>query len=163
MSNTSATRLRHECNTNGTIATRVKVLILITRRVKTYFHASILTIQLMNNYKEKNNFILKTTGNASFPCQNAFKKCTTKTELCNSESYIKKLYSRLQVQCRHNYAQYNSLVFDKTLCETNNIFLARTVQNQEKRMLDSEKTFEIKLRSRQTVFEILLTSAVICI
>ena len=99
MSNTSATRLRHECNTNGTIATRVKVLILITRRVKTYFHASILTIQLMNNYKEKNNFILKTTGNASFPCQNAFKKCTTKTELCNSESYIKKLYSRLQVQC----------------------------------------------------------------
>ena len=41
-------------------------------------------------------FILSTTFlNASFPCQNAFENCTTKTELCNGKSYIKKLYTRL--------------------------------------------------------------------
>ena len=31
----------------------------------------------------------------SFPCQNAFEKFTTKTELCNGKSYIKKLHTRL--------------------------------------------------------------------
>ena len=36
-----------------------------------------------------------TFRNVSFPCQNAFKKCTTKTGLCNGKSYIKKLYTRL--------------------------------------------------------------------
>ena len=30
-----------------------------------------------------------------FPCQNAFKKCTTKTKLFNGKSYIKTLYIRL--------------------------------------------------------------------
>ena len=34
-------------------------------------------------------------GNALFPCKNAFGKCTTKTVLCNGESYIKKLKTRL--------------------------------------------------------------------
>ena len=28
-------------------------------------------------------------------CQNAFEKCITKTELCNSKSYIRMLYIRL--------------------------------------------------------------------
>ena len=36
-----------------------------------------------------------TFGNASFSCQNAFEKCTAKTELCNGKNYIKKLYTRL--------------------------------------------------------------------
>ena len=53
----------------------------------------------MKDYKERKNFILRTTfGNASFPCQNAFEKCTTKTELCNPKKCIKKLYTRLQLQ-----------------------------------------------------------------
>ena len=34
-------------------------------------------------------------GNASFPCQYAFEKGTTKTELYNGKSYIKKLCTRL--------------------------------------------------------------------
>ena len=34
-------------------------------------------------------------GNASIPIQNAFKKCTTKTEFRNGKSYFKKLYTRL--------------------------------------------------------------------
>ena len=33
--------------------------------------------------------------NALFLCQNAFEKCTTKTEVCNGKSYMKKLYTRL--------------------------------------------------------------------
>ena len=42
--------------------------------------------------KIDSNLIL---GNASFPCQNAFKNCTTKTELFNGKRYIKKIYTRL--------------------------------------------------------------------
>ena len=87
-SKTRKTRVRHECYTNDTSATRVrhecdtseKLLILITARVKTYFHIHIFTIWQVKDYKEKNNFILSTTfRNASFPCQNEFEKCTTET------------------------------------------------------------------------------------
>ena len=35
--------------------------------------------------------------------------------------------------------------------------LARNIKNYEKRMLNSERTFEIKVRSRWAVFEILLS------
>ena len=50
----------------------------------------------MKDYKERNNFILSTTfANTSFPCQNAFRKCTTKTGLCNGKRHVKKLYTRL--------------------------------------------------------------------
>ena len=46
----------------------------------------------MKDYKERNNFILRTT---LFPYQNTFEKYTTKTEFYNGKSYIKKLYTRL--------------------------------------------------------------------
>ena len=115
MSNTSARRLRHECctsvtqvlhgrnecDTSATRMTRVryewKTLFLITRRMKkTYFHTPILAMWLMKDYKEKNNFIRKTTfWKCMVSMPNAFEKCTTKTELCNSENCIKKLYPRL--------------------------------------------------------------------
>ena len=42
-------------------------------------------------------------------------------------------------------------------------FLAITIENQEKWMLEFEWAFKIKARPRWTVFEISLTSAVICI
>ena len=46
--------------------------------------------------RRKNNFILKLPfGNASFSCQNAFKKCTAKMNFLNGKSYVKKLYTRL--------------------------------------------------------------------
>ena len=81
---------RHECNTSE------KPLILITPRIKTYFHIPIFTIWQVKDYKERNNFILSTTfRNASFPCQNEFEKCTTKTGICNGKSYIRELYTRL--------------------------------------------------------------------
>ena len=80
---TSATRVlhqRHECDTN-------EILILITTRVKTYFHIPIFSMWQVKDYKERNNFILTTTfGTALFQCHNAFEKCTTKTELCNGKS-----------------------------------------------------------------------------
>ena len=91
--NTSATRttrVRHECDTSE------KLLILITARVKTYFHIHIFTIWQVKDYKERNNFILSITfRNASFPCQKEFEKCTTKIGICNGKSYIKRLYTRL--------------------------------------------------------------------
>ena len=81
-SETRSTRVRDECYTNDTSVTWVlhkrhecdtseKLLILITARIKTYFHIHIFTIWQEKDYKERNNFILSTTfRNASFPCQN---------------------------------------------------------------------------------------------
>ena len=64
---TLATRARHErqmCDTSATITTRVqhewKILMLITTRVKTY-HTLLFTIWQVKDYKERNNFILRTT------------------------------------------------------------------------------------------------------
>ena len=48
---TQTARVRHEW----------KVFILVTTRVKTYFHTPILAIWDMKDYKERNNFILRTT------------------------------------------------------------------------------------------------------
>ena len=66
--NTSAIQVRRECNANDTSATRMtrvphewKILILLTTRVKTYFHTPVFTIWQVKDYKERNNFIRKTT------------------------------------------------------------------------------------------------------
>ena len=54
----------------------------------------------MKDYKERNNFILRTTfGYALFPCQNAFEKCTTKTGHCNRK-VISKSYA-LDYSCKY--------------------------------------------------------------
>ena len=53
--NTSARHERHECDTIE------KILILITTRMKTYFHIPIFTMWQVKDYKERNNFILRTT------------------------------------------------------------------------------------------------------
>ena len=51
------TRVRYErCESD----TSEKFLILVTTRVKTYFHTHILAISQMKDYKERNNFILRT-------------------------------------------------------------------------------------------------------
>ena len=120
--NTSARRKRHECNTNNTsttkcdtsatLTTRVRHewKILITTRVKTYFYT--LTPLYLPYYhiftplyllyrtwkttrRETISFEELAFGDVSFPCQNAFKKCTTKTKLFNKKRYIKMLYTRL--------------------------------------------------------------------
>ena len=75
--NTSARHERHECD-----------------RAKYFDFDSDMTQNIFSHpyISYKANFILRTTfENDSFPCQNAFEKCTTETELCNSKSYIKKL------------------------------------------------------------------------
>ena len=63
-SKTLATPVRPECGTSATLTTRVrhewKTLILITARVKTYFHTIMFTIWQMKDYKDRNNFILRT-------------------------------------------------------------------------------------------------------
>ena len=104
---TSAIQVRHQCYTNDTNETWVlherhecgtseKSLILITARMKTNFHTLIFTIWQVKDYRERNNFIRSNNfRNASFPCQNVFEKCTTKTDLRRGRSYIKKLYTKL--------------------------------------------------------------------
>ena len=53
----------------------------------------------VKDYKERNNFILSTTfGNVSFPCQNVFEKCTTKTDFVMVKA-ISKSYT-LNCSCK---------------------------------------------------------------
>ena len=67
-SDTSATqtaRVRHECYKNYTSVTRVKNFdfdndIFSHKKVKTYFHTATFTIWQVEDYKERNNFILRT-------------------------------------------------------------------------------------------------------
>ena len=94
--NMSATHKEHECSMSATRTTRKrhesKILILITTRVRTYFlHPYISYIandrlQGEEQFCSKNYLLEKPRS-----YQNAFEKCSTKTELCNAKSYVKKL------------------------------------------------------------------------
>ena len=56
-SDTNATRVRHKRHERH----EWKTLVLITTQMKTYFHTPIFTIWQVKDYKERNNFILRTT------------------------------------------------------------------------------------------------------
>ena len=62
-SDTSATQVRHECYTNNASATQVKNFDFDNDTNKTYFHfhTSIFAIWQVKDYKERNNFIRRTT------------------------------------------------------------------------------------------------------
>ena len=101
---TRTTQVQHKWGKSKTIAIRVrhkwKILNLRMARVKTCFHTSILTICQMKNCRERSNFILRMPFvNDSFSCQNALEKSTTKAELCNGKSFVKKLYTRWKIDC----------------------------------------------------------------
>ena len=67
-----------------------------TTLVETYFHTLIFTIWQVKDYKERNNFILRTNfWKCLFPILKSPKKSTIKTKLFNSKSYNKKSNSRL--------------------------------------------------------------------
>ena len=70
---------RHVCDTNVTRTTRSrhesKILVLITTYMKTYFHTPMLAIWRMKDYKEGNNFILRTTF---WKCLVSMPKCVWK-------------------------------------------------------------------------------------
>ena len=92
---------------------------------ESYFHTPVLAIWQIKDYKERNNFILRTTfGKCLFPCQNACEKCPTKTEFCNGKSYIKKLYT-LDCSCNAlassrivTHSNAASFSMKTNLCET---------------------------------------------
>ena len=87
-SETRAKRVRHESYTSDTNATR-------TKNFDFDNETNELAIWQMEDYKERNNFILRTTP---WKCNVPIPKCvtcSTETELCNGKSYIKKLYTRL--------------------------------------------------------------------
>ena len=58
---TLTTRVCHGCYMNDKSAARVKNFDFVTASVKTFFHTLIFTIWQMRDYKEMNNFILRTT------------------------------------------------------------------------------------------------------
>ena len=106
-SDTSATRVLHvrrECDTSTTRTTRERhkreFLILITTRVKTYFHIPILAVWQMKDYKERINFILR---NTSFPCQNAFEKCITKMNFVMAKAISKSYTLHCRCKCPYTF------------------------------------------------------------
>ena len=115
MNDTSATRVRQEWYEATRVLQEWKNLILITGRVKSYFHTPILAIWLMKDYMEKNNFSLRT----------AFWKCIVPMPKCTPQKLnfvIAKVISRsytLECSCNclctfpHSCTPYRSLVFDK--------------------------------------------------
>ena len=95
---TSATRVlqeRHECDMSE------KTFDFDNHTNKNIFHKLKIT--------RRENFILRNAfTNASFPSQNEFEKCTTKTGIFNGKNYIKKLYTNCSCKfpCAfpHSYA-----------------------------------------------------------
>ena len=91
--NTSATRTtrgRHECCTNDTSATRVRNFDFDNDTSENIF--SHPYIWQMRDYKERSNFILRTTF---WKCFVPIPKCIWKVHHKNGKSYIKKLQTRL--------------------------------------------------------------------
>ena len=97
-SDTSATRtvwVRRECYTNDTSAIRVKKFDFDNNTSENIYFSHPCISKWEITRKRTISFSELAFGNVSFPCQNAFEKCKTKTELCNGKSYIIKLYTRL--------------------------------------------------------------------
>ena len=97
---TSATRVQYECYTNDTSATRttrVKNFDFENDTGKNMFSHPYIYYMASERLKGEEQFHTKNylLEIISFPCQNAFKKCKTKTKLFNGKSHIKKLYTRL--------------------------------------------------------------------
>ena len=99
MSDTSATRVRHErheCSTKVTSATQVKNFDFDNETSENIF--SHPYISYMANERLQRGKQLRTEN---YPLEmhrsnaNTSEKCSTKSEPCNHESYIKKLYTRL--------------------------------------------------------------------
>ena len=93
-------------------------------------------------------------GSASFPCENAFEKCTTKTELFNGKRYTKR-YKKFSytlnctLKCPstfpYSYGLIHHLVFEKNyFIWTNNIFYSLRNQKWDKTNSWSLKYIENK-------------------
>ena len=96
-SDTNATRLQHECCTNDTHVTRVKI----------YFHAQIFTIMQVKDYKERNNFILRTTLSCSYAkmrLKNASQKLNFAMAKAISKSYPLDCSCKCPCTFRHSSA-----------------------------------------------------------
>ena len=94
--NMRATRVRNECYTNDTSATWLKNLNFDSEAFENIFYTTILAIWLMKDYKETNNFILRTTfWKCIVPMRKSVWKLHPKTKLYNRKSYIKNLYTVL--------------------------------------------------------------------
>ena len=113
----------------------------------------------MKDNEERNYFSLKTCfENASFPCQNAFEKCTTKTNLSNGKSYTKKLYTKLQPQMPWHVSAYLRIVTPPRFREKRfyvkltTFSAAQETKNEIKPIADPKSASKINARSRWTLF-----------
>ena len=149
-SKTSATRLRHnqyECNTSATWTTQV---ILITTRVNTYFQAPICTIRQVNEYKERNNFILRTTF---WECLVPMSKCVWKVRHKNSPLQLQTSYQKVI----YHIVAANAYRRPCIVAHTNTAsFLIRTLIYETMKILFSKnywKLSKFQVRSSWTVLE----------
>ena len=99
---TSATRVRHACDTSATrtSATQVKNFDCDSDTNENIFslpNISYMVIEKLHGEEQfhSNNYLLEMP---SYTKMRLFDNCTTKTEVCNGKSYIKMLYTRLYLQ-----------------------------------------------------------------
>ena len=89
---TSETQVLHERHQCDMSAKPLKKLILITTRVKTYFHTPIFTIWQVKDYKGRNNFIVRITKcpvpMPKYVCENAQQKMNFVITKVISKKYI---------------------------------------------------------------------------
>ena len=125
--------MRHECYTNDMRSTRVENFDFDNDTSKNIFlHPYIYPMASERLQGEQQfhsrNYLLE----MSFRCKNTFKKCTTKTKLFNGKSYIKTLYTRLQLQAnalgRFHIVTHKitaSFSIKTILCENNNTLFSK--------------------------------------
>ena len=106
------TRERHECNTNGTTATRVKNFDFDNDTRKTYFHILIFTIWQVKDYKEEQfhskNYFFETTLSlfyAKMRLKSASQKLNFLMEKATSESCTLDCSHKCPCKLPHSYAQ----------------------------------------------------------
>ena len=90
-----ATRVRHTWDTSDTSSTRMKNFDFDNDTSEDIFSHPYISYKANERLQGEEQFHSRNYrfGNASFPCQNVFEKCTTKTE--NGRIYIKNSCTRL--------------------------------------------------------------------
>ena len=138
-------RVRDEFCTNDTSVARVKNFDF-DNDTSENFHTLVLSTWQMNDYRDRNNFTLK--------YQNAFDTCTTNFVMDKAISKSYTLASSYKCLCTypHSYAlllqRQSSFRKKATLCKTKNILFRKTIENKAKWIVDFERTFKMKVRSR---------------
>ena len=157
---------RYECYTNDTSMTRVKHFDFDNDASENIFSHSYISYmanersQVLEQFHSKNYLLDMHCSQANIRLKSAPQKLNFVIAKAISKSYQLIVAANI-LACSHIVTDSNTASFSILFVKLTTFLSARNTKNYEKRMLDFERTFKIKVRSRCTVFEVSLTSAVI--